>query len=113
VNTIRDWTSDDRRYRHFYFDVQCDDTSEAVLGHVEDCMNRLGDIAQYTVMVRCPLTIIRYKEFETDKKLAIVRMRVAIDLTSKVEFDGLLLGLGEETEVVAPKVSKIPTLAPA
>ena len=107
MNTIRDWTSDDRRYRHFYFDVQCEDTPETVLGHVEDCMNRLGDIAQYTVMVRCPLTIIRYKEFETDKKLAIVRMRVAIDLTSKVEFEMVYLGLPKESEAQVPTLSAV------
>jgi hypothetical protein len=90
--TLIDWTDDTIGYRHFSFVETCDDRPEIVLTVVERCLAFLGDIEQCNVTVRVPLSITRSVEWATDRKVATVRLRMAIDLNSRVKLS-VCLGL--------------------
>ena len=72
-----DWIDVSGRYRHFHFDKHCENKPELVLALVEECLNQLGDIAGYSVLVRYPLTIT------VEHDIAHVSYRLAIDLHSR------------------------------
>jgi hypothetical protein len=80
-----DWIDVSGRYRHFHFDKHCENKPELVLALVEECLNQLGDIAGYSVLVRYPLRIERDTTWESPVKhdIAHVRYRLAIDLHSR------------------------------
>jgi hypothetical protein len=91
-----DWTTDDGKYRHFYFSEECPDSPADVLALVERCIKQLGDITQHNVLVRYPLSIERDRDFSTDEKIASVRMRVAVALGPKrINSEVKYYGLGE------------------